>query len=127
MSRPLFLAPLILILFLAALGTLHGALFALTIPLWLFWMHGLWRGPGKLVLEIRRELSAERVAPQTPVKVKVSVTNQGNDLEELALQDKVLPGLEIVSGSNRHLISLPKGERFEFEYTVRGTRGGLPI
>jgi uncharacterized protein (DUF58 family) len=127
MSRTLFLAPLILVLFLAALATLDGALFALTIPLWLFWAHGLWRGPNEILLDVRRELSAERVAPQTPVTVKVTVNNHGNDLEELALQDIIPSALEVVTGSNHHLISLPSGESHEFEYTVRGPRGVFPF
>ncbi len=127
MSRAWFLGSLILLLLLAGLVALHGALIALTIPLLLCLLYGLWFSPDEVELEVRRELSAERVAPQTPVKVSVMITNTGGDLEELALADVLSPALAVQDGSNHHLISLPKNKSFSFEYTLRGPRGGFPL
>ncbi len=97
----------------------------LSIPLILFWVQGVWRAPEKLKLQVERELSLERVAPQTPVRVRLSITNSGSDLEELALEDIISPVLKVTEGSRRHLVSLRRGGRFEFEYSVQGPRGAF--
>jgi uncharacterized protein (DUF58 family) len=123
MTRANLLGPLILILLLAGLATLHGGLLALSIPFFLYWVHGLWRGPDKLDLNVHRELSADRASPHMPVRVKLWVTNAGNGVEELALDDVISQGLAVADGNKHHLISLPRGGRFEFEYTVQGPRG----
>ena len=127
MSRAWFLGSLILLLLLAGLVALRGALVALTIPLLLYLLYGLWFGPGDIKLEAQRELGAERVAPQEPVKVVVTIANRGGNLEELALEDVFSPALSVLDGSNRHLISLPKNKSFTFEYTLSGPRGGFPL
>ena len=59
--------------------------------------------------------------------IRLTVTNLGGDLEELALEDVVPPALKIVSGSPHHLISLSKAETFAFEYEVQGPRGAYPF
>jgi uncharacterized protein (DUF58 family) len=127
MSRTVLLGFLILILVLAGLASLHGALLALSIPLLIYLFYGLWRGPDRLDLEVQRELAAERVAPQTSVKVTVTITNRGGDLDELALHDSISPALLVADGSNHHLISLGRGQSFAFEYNVSGPRGGFPF
>ncbi len=125
MGRAYVLGLLICIVVLAGLATLHGAIMLLSIPLILFWVQGLWRAPDQLNLQAQREVSLERVPPQTPVKVKAAITNSGGDLEELQLEDIISPDLTVVEGSRRHLVSLRKGARFEFEYTVQGPRGAF--
>lgn len=125
MFRAYYLGPLILFLLLAGLATLHGALLAMAVPLFLYWVHGLWRGADQLQLQVRRDLSDERVSPQKPVTVDISLLNLGSDVEELALEDVISPALKVVNGSTRHLISLPRGGRFEFRYTVQGPRGAF--
>ncbi len=127
MSRPLFLSLLIFVLLFAGLAGLNSAVLALTIPLLLYLFYGFWRGPEELKLDVHRELSAERVAPNTPVKVKVTLINRGGDLEELELEDVISPALTISNGSNRHSISLPKGGIFTFEYNVHAPRGNYPF
>lgn len=127
MSRAFFLSLLIFALLLAGLTALHGALLALAIPPLLYLFYGLWRGPDKIQLEVHRTLSAERVSPQTPVLVTVSVINRGDSLESLALDDILCPALSIENGSNHHLISLGKDKTFTFDYTLRGPRGGYAL
>ncbi len=127
MSRAVFLGFLSLLLLLAGLAGLRGGLIALSMPLLLYLFYGLWRTPERLDLEVRRELSVERVAPQTPVKITVTVINRGPALDELALQDTVAPELSVTDGSNHHLIALGRNQTFGFAYTVRGPRGGFPF
>ncbi len=125
MTRAYVLGPLIFVLLLGGLATLHGTIMLLSIPLIVFWVQGIWRAPDALNLQVRRELSLERVPPQTPVKVKVTITNLGGDLEELAVEDVISPALRVVDGGRRHLVSLRRGGRFEFEYSVQGPRGAF--
>ncbi len=127
MSRTILLGSLILVLVLAGLASLHGAILALSMPLLVYLLYGLWRGPDRISLDVRRELTAERVVAHTPVAVHVTITNQGGGIDELALEDILLPALAVQDGSNHHLISLGKGESFSFEYGVSGPRGGFPF
>ncbi|HEX8992633.1 MAG TPA: DUF58 domain-containing protein [Anaerolineales bacterium] len=127
MSRAVLLGVLILLLVLAGLASLHGALLALSIPLLVYLLYGLWRAPERMELVVQRELGAERVAAQMPVKISLTVLNRGTGLDELALEDIISPELEVIDGGNRHFISLPRGASFSFEYTVRGPRGGFPF
>jgi uncharacterized protein (DUF58 family) len=127
MSRAIFLSALILLLVLVGLAGLHGGLLALAMPLLLYFFYGLWRGADRLDLEVHREMAVERVAPGVAVKIHLTITNRGETLDELALQDRVSPELAVVDGSNRHLISLGQGRSFSFEYSVSGPRGGFPF
>ncbi len=127
MPRAVLLGGLILLLVLAGLAGLHGALLALSMPLLVYLLYGLWRAPEQLELEIHRELAAERVAPGTPVKISVKVVNRGSGLDELRIEDVIAADLEVIDGSNRHFIPLAHGASFSFEYMVRGPRGGFPF
>jgi uncharacterized protein (DUF58 family) len=125
MPRAVFLGLLIFVLLLAGLATLHGAMLSLAIPPLLYLFSGLWLGTDEINLAVDRKLSEERVAPQSPVNVKVTIKNQGDALEELAIEDVLAPGLKVVEGSNHHLVSVAKGGTFSFNYTVSGPRGGF--
>jgi uncharacterized protein (DUF58 family) len=127
MSRASFLGFLVFGLVLAGLVGLNGAVEALTIPLLLYWGYALWRAPDAIHLTVERELSSERAAPHSPVRVKLKVSNSGQSLEELTLEDVISPSLLVEDGSNHHLISLPKDGNFAFEYTVTGPRGAFPF
>ncbi|HTP00492.1 MAG TPA: DUF58 domain-containing protein [Anaerolineales bacterium] len=127
MSRAFTLGTLILLLVLAGLASLHGALLALTLPLLVYFLYALLVAPERMDLDVRRELAMERVSPGTPVKVQVTVLNRGPALDELALEDVVSLDLVVTDGSPRHFISLAGGASFSFAYTVQGPRGGFPF
>lgn len=125
MSRALVLIFLCFALLLAGLASLRGSLLALAMPPLLYLSYGLWRSPRAIQLKVWRELSAERVAAGSPVAVTLTLLNAGDDVDELSLEDAIDPALKVADGSNRRLISLPRGARFSFEYTVLGPRGGF--
>ncbi len=125
MARSYILGPLIFLLLLAGLVTLHGGIMLLSIPLVLYGMVGVWSAPGELKLKADRQLGPERVVPQAPVKVRVAITNAGGNLEEVLIEDRISSDLSVVEGSQRHLTSLGPGARFEFEYPVKGPRGAF--
>ncbi len=127
MSRAVLLGFLTVLLLLSGLASLNGALLALSMPLLLYLLYGLWFTPDRIDLDVRRELGLERVAPQTPVKITVTIINRGAGLDELAVQDVVAPELSVVDGSNHHFVSLARNGTFAFQYTVRGPRGGFPF
>jgi len=124
MSRAWFLGLLLFVVLMAGVITLRGSELALAVPILLYWAYALLWAPHELKVRISRRLSAERVVPGTPIDVRVTVLNAGGALEELILDDAVPPGLELVEGSNHHLLSLGARQSFEFTYTVQGARGG---
>jgi uncharacterized protein (DUF58 family) len=123
MSRAWFLGLLLFVILISGFSTLRGSEIALGIPVLLYWLYAIWRAPDALDLKISRQLSAERVPPGTTVEVKVTLFNAGGALDELMLEDALPAGLEVVEGSNRHLLSLGRQRRCAFTYTVRGPRG----
>ena len=56
--------------------------------------------------------------------VSVTITNRGNTLPELVVEDRISSGLSLSLGAPRHLVLLRKGEAYTFSYTVAGPRGG---
>lgn len=124
MSRAWFLGLILFVILIVGFSTLRGTELALAVPILLYWLYALWRSPDGLELQISRQLSDERVTAGTPVEVKVTLFNAGEALDELTLDDVVPPGLEVVNGSSRHILSLDRKQRYEFTYVARGPRGG---
>ena len=127
MTRTFATALLAYLLVVGGLATLHAPLLALALPILLYLLVGLWRGPGKVELQARRSLSSERVLIGDVVRVSLEVRNSGPPLEEVILEDLVPEGLEIVDGSPRHLVSLGKGGTYTWSYFVRGRRGNYAL
>ena len=124
MSRPLFLSLLGYALLLAGMLTVQGEILALAMPLVTYLLIGYVQTPENIKLQATRQLSAERVPPNTNVDVTVTLTNHGSSLEEVLLEDLVPEGLTVNAGFNRHMVRLGKGESYSFTYTASGPRGG---
>jgi uncharacterized repeat protein (TIGR01451 family) len=130
MSRSLLLSLLTYGLLLIGIATVQGEFLALALPLVTYLLVGYLQAPEKLQLEARRQLSAERVSPNSEVEVTVTVTNRGSSLEEVLLEDLLPAGLTVLSlptapfRTNRHFLRFAKGESYTFAYTVAGPRGG---
>ena len=123
MSRAFLLSALIYGLIFTSLVTLRGELIALALPLGLYLIFGLWRAPESLDLQIERTLSADRVTPTADVVVTVTVHNNGSNIDELYIEDKIPHALLIRSGSTHHLVRLAKDSYYTFKYTISGPRG----
>lgn len=123
MSRIALLAALIYLIVLAGVGTLNGAMVALALPLVLYLLAGLWRGPEELRLTAERTISAERIAPGDTVIVELKVTNHGEALEQVLLHDPLPAFLKVIEGSSSRLVSLPAHGSISWSYTLRGRRG----
>src|SRR5512137_1517422 len=64
-----------------------GSVLALSLLFVTYLIASLLRAPGNVSLEITRALSAERVGPNMPVEVTMTVTNTGPSLEEILIED----------------------------------------
>ena len=110
-------------LFILGLMTLSGGLLALAIPLVIYLGVALLYEPHPPQLKVIRTLSTDRAPQDTPVTVTLSVTNDGDLLEEVLIEDVVPPGLELTDGETSVIASLSPGGTVEVTYTVRGKRG----
>ncbi|MBI5840336.1 MAG: DUF58 domain-containing protein [Chloroflexi bacterium] len=127
MSRALLLSTLFYGLLLAGLVALRSELIAFALPFVVYLFSAMWRAPESIDLRVERKFSTERTTPDSEIIVKMTVMNQGADLEELLIEDKIPSTLTVRLGSPRHLLRLPKGSSFTFEYTVSGPRGSYPF
>ncbi|MFO7916950.1 MAG: DUF58 domain-containing protein [Anaerolineae bacterium] len=125
MSRILLLSSLICGMLLLGLLTLHGGLLALTIPPLIYLAAALLHGPKRLCLRTDRSLDADRVSQDTPIVIRLSITNEGPALETVTIRDHLPESLELEDGDTQLLTSLSPGETVTLEYTVRGRRGAI--
>jgi uncharacterized protein (DUF58 family) len=123
MSRIALLAALIYVIILAGIGSLNGSVLTLALPLAVYLLAGLWRGPESLNLSAERTISSERVTPGEVITVSVKVANHGSSLAQVSLYDPLPDFLEVVEGSNARLVKLPANESLSWSYTLRGRRG----
>ncbi|MGC9398566.1 MAG: DUF58 domain-containing protein [Anaerolineae bacterium] len=134
MSRRLFLEVLLSLLLLLGLSTLEGGLVALMIPLLLYLAAALFDAPVQTRLHARRTLrrkegerarSTQQIAENQAVVVDLEVTNAGEALSRVWIEDRLPAGLELVEGASRLLTPLAAGETVKVTYTVRGRRGAF--
>ena len=123
MSKPLFLGLIIYTLILAGLMARSGGLLALAIPLMIYLAVGLLYDPPQARLALERELSTDRATPGEIVTVTLKVTNLGQPLRELFIEEIVPPTLILAGGPTRRLTSLESGGTTQLEYQVSGRRG----
>jgi uncharacterized protein (DUF58 family) len=126
-GRFILLAVLAYILIFTGLITLTGGLVALALPLVIYLIATLANRAPHLQLSAERSVSAETLPQNTPVEVTVKIKNEGPDLDEVSIDDVLLPGLELLSGKTRALTSLPHGAEITLRYTVRGPRGSYTL
>ncbi len=124
MTRRLLLLVFLLyaVLFLG-LASLSGAIIALAIPLAAYLVAALLYLPGKPELSARRTFSMEHIIQGENVTVRLEITNQGEKVEQLIVQD-ILPGeVELVQGHTRAVATLLPGKTLDLEYAVKAKRG----
>lgn len=123
MRRDFLISLVTVILVVAGVVTLNGALLALALPFAAYLAASLITTPARLEFEIERKLSAERVPTGTPVTVTLTVTNRGSMLEEARIEEQLPEGLVVTEGSARHLVHLAPGKTEAWTYTISGVRG----
>ncbi|MFW6195873.1 MAG: DUF58 domain-containing protein [Thermoplasmatota archaeon] len=74
--------------------------------------------PKNIDVELNRASSEQDVYEDGEVTVKIELKNKGSKLKYLELIDNIPPKVEIVEGSNHHILSLEKNETKMIEYTL---------
>lgn len=105
------------------LAALNSRLLALSIPAVVYLVSALACAPEPLRLRVARATSTDHTQAETPVVVRLEVTNQGSNLERVSLEDLVPDGLQVSEGSPRVAAELGPGETLRWSYTVRSGRG----
>lgn len=123
MERPTLPALVLSGLLLLGLATLNGRILDLAIPFLLLLGAGLLFQPPLPRLRATRELETTRAAKDQPVQVRLSVTNDGDRLEEVHLRELLPSGLTISEGASEVITSLDAGAMIELQYTVQAGRG----
>lgn len=108
---------------LLGLAFLNGGMLALALPLLVYMATAIQFAPAKASLQAARELSAQVVDQDTPVKVKVVLTNEGSAIDELILKDLLPSELHLVEGETHKMGSLPAGAKMRYEFSLHCTRG----
>jgi uncharacterized protein (DUF58 family) len=123
MRRILFMGLLFQILLTGGLFLRNGSLVALSLPFAIAIGLSLAFAPPAIELDVERSLSPARVLPDAPVGVTLHIRNRGRRLEHVLLEDRLPPGLTVVGGASRRLLTLPAGAQLTWEYTLSGPRG----
>jgi len=110
-------------LLLIGLVTINGKLLLLALPLVFYLGGGILYSPGVLQLKATRQVSSDLVFQKKPASVRLTVSNQGEGLDELLLEDTFAAPFTVNNGNPRQLLSFMADEQFNFEYTVQGERG----
>ena len=120
----LVLTALTLGLILLGLALFKGEALAMALPLAVYWLAGLVARPDAPRLRVERQLSATQAVCGAPVTVRLMLTNLGGRLEQVEIEDGLPPGVEVVSGEPRRLLTaLAPGSAAELTYTVRCRHG----
>jgi uncharacterized protein (DUF58 family) len=108
----------------SALLFFRADLAALSLPFLVYLAVGVYFSPRRLRLDLERRLSAERVAGSKDAEVFLSLTNHGETLEEVYVEDR----LEKRTGSSPtakplSLQTLPAGSPLDLRYIMERQRG----
>jgi uncharacterized protein (DUF58 family) len=122
-GKGILLFALALALFLFGLASLNGGVIALTIPLLVYLGLGYLQRPDALQLRAVRRVSVGRTSVEEPVAVTLTVTNNGQPLREVLVQDILAAKLELIEGATGVFTPLGSGDAAELSYVVRGGRG----
>jgi len=123
MPRIILLALIIYSLVLAGIATRQGGFLGLAIPVMIYLALSLFYEPETPRLEVSRALSHDRANPGQPVTISLTLTNQGEQLEEVLIEDIIPPGLMILEGTANLLTVFQPGQTVTLTYTVAGPRG----
>jgi uncharacterized protein (DUF58 family) len=118
-----------IVLIVAGFSTRTWELISLVLPITLYMMlASLLRPPADISIAAERTVQSTRIMEGDDAEVTLVVENQGLRTHRFEIQDIIPQGSELISGSNRHPVSLAPGQRASFNYTLRfGRRGKLKL
>ncbi|MBZ0298362.1 MAG: DUF58 domain-containing protein [Anaerolineae bacterium] len=114
---------LIFAVILVGVATLHRSVLALAIPLLAYVFAALLRRPEALALDVRREVTPDYAPQGAPITIRLTITNQGAAIDELAVQDVLPEGVRQIDGQAAMVTFLDPHDQVELEYTIAAHRG----
>lgn len=123
MRRLLLLSLLVYGLLVAGLATVSGGVIALALLPVVYIIAALLYSPKLPQVTATRTLSVVNVPPGTPVTVTLTITNKGDAVEDVLIEDVLPRGLAVTDGKTRTRSALPAGSTIELSYTIEGQRG----
>ncbi|HSL45327.1 MAG TPA: DUF58 domain-containing protein [Anaerolineales bacterium] len=121
--KTLFLVLVISGLILSSLIIRDGQLLLLAMPFLAYLIIGAMHAPVGMRLAATRIIDKPGVVAQEPVEVQLTVTNQGNALLNLYLEDTHFPSMTVLDGEACQRISLSAGENVQLRYVLKAERG----
>ncbi len=101
--RSKILIILIYSLILVGLATRQRSLLAFAIPFVIYLAAGFFLEPQLLRLQVKRELSSNRVIQGSPVSIHLNIKNLSAPIENLVIEDIIPSELEILDGNAKIL------------------------
>jgi len=124
MNRKLCLLIVILSgLSISALITKNGDLLLLGLPFLVWLIFGVAQAPTEISFQAVRHIDKPSVIAGEPVELRISLTNLGNGVKNLYLDEPIFPGMTIVEGQPIQRRALSPGETTELRYMVDANRG----
>jgi uncharacterized protein (DUF58 family) len=113
----------ILMITIAGLGGMQGKFLLLTVPLVVYLLFSIKNSPLEARMRAERTMGARIVHQDSPVTMKVVVSNDGPALDECLILDPLPSGLKISEGEARKLLTVLPGEQLENRIVVTASRG----
>lgn len=110
-------------LYLSALISRNGAVLLLAFPFLSYLIAGYFSSPQRGNLLISRKIENYRVEVNEPNSMKITIKNIGSSIPSLYINERILPGITILSGNPNQVISLENEQIFEMHYSFTASRG----
>jgi len=118
-----FFLGIIFTLVIWGIASLQSSVLVLSIPLVVFLLSAIYHLPEKGQFSVQRKINPDHGYPETPITIKLTIVNQGNAIDELAIIDKMPAGIQIKEGQASCIAPLDRRARVEIEFTFEAHRG----
>jgi len=110
-------------LLLVGMAALQGKIMLLALPLVAYLVVAVLNAPGRTRIQVERSLNTRVVEQDSTVQVQLRLQNDGENIDEVHLEENLPPGLACEAGDLRRLASFPAGSSLENGLTLRASRG----
>lgn len=118
-----FILGLVLVIVIVAVATLSSSVMVLAIPLIAYLFTAIYARPEAIKVGITREIEQENAQQGTPIRVRLTLTNEGAAIDEFTVSDLIPAGARHVEGETTATVVLHAGGKVELDYTIQAVRG----
>lgn len=118
-----FFIGLIFILVIWGIASLQSGVLMLSIPLMVFLFSAIYHSPEEPRFSVHREIDPDHGFPETSIKVRLTIVNQGDTIDDLAIKDTLPVGIILKEGKASTITALDRHARVELEYRIEARRG----